>query len=103
MTQMCLVGRPSKNDKQLMMYFTVGNSASSGAFPGEDAIPFNPANVKAQRMSGTWKVTDGSMWMLDFGASEAIARKAVWVILKHGFNFQCFVKRPNAPMMYWRK
>ena len=103
MTSICFVGRPSPTGKQLMMYFKVGNKAPSGAFPGEDAIAFNNANVEAKKVSGTWKVVDGNMWMLDFGASEANARKAVWIIKKYGFNFQCFVGRPNAPMMYFRK
>ncbi len=103
MNRMCFVGRPSKGGKQLMMYFKINSSSPVGAFAGEDAIGFNPGNIKAQQVSGTWKVTDGGMWLLDFGMSEANARKAVWVIQEYGFKFQCFVGRPNAPMMYWRK
>jgi hypothetical protein len=103
MSRICYVGRPSKTGKQLMMYFKIGSTAPAGAFPGEDAIPFNPANVKAEDVGGRWKVTDGSMWLLDFGVSEANARKSVWIIKKYGFTHQCFVGRPNAPMMYFRK
>jgi hypothetical protein len=103
MNRICFVGRPSRTGKQLMMYFKINNSAPSGSFPGEDAIQFNTANVNAQQVGGRWKVTEGPMMMLDFGVSEANARKAVWLIKKYGFRFQCFVGRPNAPMMYFRK
>ena len=103
MNRMCFVGRPSKTGKQLMMYFKINNSAPSGTFPGEDAIGFNPSNVQASQVNGSWKVVEGSHWMLDFGVSEANARKAVWIIQKYGFKFMCFVGRPNAPMMYFRK
>jgi len=102
MNHICFVGRPSRSGQQLMMYFKVNNAAPSGVFPGEDAIPFNPNSVFAQAFGGRWKVTDGRMWMLDFGVSEANARKAVWIIKKYGFQYQCFVGRPNAPMMYFR-
>lgn len=103
MDSICFVGRPSKTGKQLMMYFKVASGVPSGPFPGEDAIAFNPANVDAKKVGANWKVVDGSMWMLDFGVSEANARKAVWTIKKYAFRFQCFVGRPNAPMMYFRR
>ncbi len=103
LNRICFVGRPAPSGKQLMMYLKIGNAVPVGAFPGEDSIPFNPANVAAKKAGGRWKVAEGSMWMLDFGISEANARKAVWIIKKYGFRFQCFVGRPNAPMMYFRK
>lgn len=103
MNRICFVGRPSRTRKQLMMYFKVGSTAPSGPYAGEDAIPFNTANVAAQQVGGRWKVTDGSMWLLDFGMSEANARKAAWIIQHYGYKYQCFVGRPNAPMMYFRK
>jgi Lysyl oxidase len=102
MNEICFVGRPSPTGQQLMMYFKVNGAAPAGAFPGEDAIPFNPANVVAQQAGGRWKVTEGSMWMLDFGVSEANARKAAAIIREYGFSYQCFVGRPGAPMMYFR-
>lgn len=86
-----------------MMYFTVGGKPPSGAMPGEDAIPFNLAGVVAQQVAGSWIVTDGASRMLDFGANEANAVHAVTIIKRYGFTHQCFVGRPNAPMMYFRK
>ncbi len=99
---MCFVGRPSPNRRQLMMYFKVGARAPRGPLRGEDAISFNPSNVSARKIGGSWKVMEGQMSMLDFGVSEANARKAVWIIQHYGFRYQCFVGRPNAPMMYFR-
>ncbi len=101
--RICFVGRPSPTGKQLMMYFKIGTAAPSGHFAGEDCIPFNPTTLQAQQVGGRWKVTDGGSWLLDFGVSRANAEKAVWLIRKYGFQYQCFVGRPNAPMMYFRK
>lgn len=95
----CFVGRPNPP----MMYFTVDGKAPSGAMPGEDAVPFNLAGVVAQQLGGGWIVTDGASRMLDFGASKANAVQAVTVIKRYGFTHQCFVGRPVAPMMYFRK
>ena len=103
LNRICFIGRPSRSGKQLMMYFKRGNSPPNGPFAGEDCILFNPNNVRARLLRGRWKVTEGSMWMLDFGKSEDNARRAVWIIEKYGFRYQCFVGRPNAPMMYFRR
>jgi hypothetical protein len=86
-----------------MMYFTAAGKAPVGPFPGEDAIPFNTANVTAAYIGGSWKVVDGTNGLLDFGAKEAQAKIAVEVIKFYGFNQICFVGRPNAPMMYFRR
>ena len=95
----CFVGRPNAP----MMYFTAAGKAPVGPFPGEDAIPFNTANVTAAYIGGSWKVVDGTNGLLDFGAKEAQAKIAVEVIKFYGFNQICFVGRPNAPMMYFRR
>jgi hypothetical protein len=44
---------------------------------------------------------DGTHWILDFGASQANANKALNIIKKYGFSQICFVGRPNPPMMYF--
>ena len=102
MNRICFVGRPAPGGKQLMMYFKINDKAPVGSFLGEDAVPFSNFNVSAQFVTNRWKVVDGSHWILDFGISEANARKAVWLIKKYGFNDICFVGRPNPPMMYFR-
>jgi hypothetical protein len=55
MDLMCFVGRPNAP----MMYFKVGGAAPSGSFPGEDAIPFNPASLQAVKVGTDWHVVDG--------------------------------------------
>lgn len=67
----------------------------------EDIIRFNYQNVAVENVSGRWKVTDGSMWLLDFAANQDLARRAVEVIRHYRLNQQCFVGRPNAPMQYY--
>ena len=95
----CFVGRPPA----AMMYFSVHGQAPQGPFPDEDATAFNPANVTAVNLDGSWMVVDGPLPLLDFGPMEAQARTAVEIIETYGFTHLCFVGRPNAPMMYFRK
>jgi hypothetical protein len=95
----CFVGRPGPS----MEFYLVGGVAPSGAMAGEDAIPFDPANVQAQFVAGRWKVVDGAQWLMDFDQSEAEARQAVSYILRYGFKFMCFVGRPGPSMVYFRR
>ena len=68
----------------------------------EDAIPFDYNRVAAKLVAGSWKVVQGDMWMLDFGANgQANAQKAVDIIKHYRMNSQCFVGRPNPPFEYW--
>jgi hypothetical protein len=48
-------------------------------------------------------VTNGASRMLDFGASKTNAVHAVAIIKRYGFTHRCFVGRPHAPMMYFRR
>jgi tyrosinase-like protein len=63
----------------------------------EDKIAFDPTKVKAEKVQGSWKVTEGTHWMFDFGADQAGAKKAADVIKHYGANQSCFVGRPSAP------
>ncbi|MEW6620164.1 MAG: hypothetical protein AB1422_12655 [bacterium] len=95
----CFVGRPDAP----MQYYTTGGKAPQGSLAGEDCISFNPNNVTAKNIGGHWKVVDGSHWLLDFGNKEAESKIAVEIIKFYGFKQICFVGRPNAPMMYFKK
>ena len=100
MDAQCFVGRPTPG----MTYYKVGAASPEGAMDGEDAIDFDPARIEAKQVNGTWKVVQGDMWMLDFGAAgEANAQKAVTVIQHYGFTKQCFFARGNSNWMYFRK
>ena len=68
----------------------------------EDCIGFSPSTVTVAHVGGGWKVMSGPMSMLDFGPDKASADRAASVIIGENFNQQCFVKRPHAPMMYWK-
>jgi 2-haloacid dehalogenase len=96
--RICFVGRPNPP----MMYFTVGGRAPSGAMAGEDAITFDLDGIVAQQLAGSWIVNDGTARLLDFGNNKLNALHAVTIIKRYGFTRQCFVGRPNAPMMYFR-
>jgi hypothetical protein len=68
----------------------------------EDCIGFDPGAVSASFVGGDWKVVQGSMWMLDYGGDAGAAHHAADVIHHYHFDQQCFVRRPNASMMYWK-
>lgn len=100
MNEICFAGR---NTARPMMYFLSDGKAPEGNMEGEDAIPFDLKQIKAEKVEGTWKITCGTLWMLDFGASEQSARDAEQIIKYYGFNKQCFIGRPGPPMEYYTK
>jgi CARDB len=67
----------------------------------EDCISFNPATTTVQQIQGSWKIVDGSMWLLDFGAKKGDADRSLAIIKHYGMNQQCFVGRPHAPFQYY--
>jgi len=98
-THQCFVGRPNAP----MQYFLCNGKSPTGAYPGEDAIGFNPSAVVAKKVGTSWKIAEGDNWLMDFASNEANALKALAVIQKYGFNKICFVSRPNPSMMYFRR
>lgn len=99
MSSQCFVGRPHPS----MEFYLVRGLAPEGAFPGEDAIPFNPQNLQVQRVQGRWKIVEGNHWVMDFDQQEDEARQALSYILRYGFRYICFVGRPDPSMTYFRK
>ncbi len=99
LNKICFIGRPDPS----MSYWLVNNQVPTGAFSGEDCISVNPNGMQVQQVSGRWKIVQGNMWVLDFEDKEHEARASLNVIQKYGFTRQCFVKRPNPPMSYWRR
>ncbi|HTW36616.1 MAG TPA: hypothetical protein VMD53_18505 [Rhizomicrobium sp.] len=68
----------------------------------EDCTVVDPVTAKADNAGGDWKVALGTNAFLDFGADKAAAGRAADVIRHYHFTRECFVRRPNASMMYWR-
>jgi len=69
----------------------------------EDCVSFTPGRLRVQNVNGSWKITEGTHWVADFGTNRAAADQAHAIILRYGFTSQCFVSRPNPPMTYWRR
>ena len=68
----------------------------------EDCTVADPLAAKADNAGGDWKVALGTNGFLDFGTDKAAAERAADVIRHYHFTRECFVRRPNASMMYWR-
>src|SRR6202012_5697623 len=65
-------------------------------------VSFNPMSVQASYVGGEWKVVDGGLWLLSYGPNAGAAEHAAEGVHHYNFSAQCFVRRPNAPMMYWK-
>lgn len=78
-----------------------GSIAGSVQAPDQDCVDFDPENVRAQQVDGSWKVIDGDHYILDFGNDGRQARHAVTYIRHYGMDQSCFVSRPNATMRYF--
>lgn len=97
MNRQCFVGRPDPS----MEYYLVDGAAPAGSMTGEDCIGFDPTKIEVKKVAGSWKIVEGSHWILDFGSNEHEARLAFQIIQKYGFSRICFVGRPNASMTYF--
>jgi hypothetical protein len=102
-TQACSAGRSGGSDLHEMRYFKTPIGAPQGTMSEEDAISIDPATVKAEQLQGTWKVTSGDKWLLDYGSDPEAAEQAASIIRIYQFTQQCFVGNPQRLMMYFRK
>lgn len=100
LNQQCFVGRPQAS----MKYYLANGRAPVGPFPGEDSIYFDNTKLRVVNVRNRWKIIElPSHSMLDFDQNEAEAWIALRIIWKYDFSYICFVGRPNAPMMYFRR
>lgn len=102
-TDSCWAGRSQGSDLHEMRYFKTNDGVPSGAMPGEDAITIDPDQVKAEEINGTWKVTSGDIWCLDYGQDRQACEQAADVIKTYRFTKHCFVGKPARAMMYFRR
>lgn len=106
LNNICFSGRPFPNHElggRLMYFLSDGQAPQGPRLSDEDSISFDNSQIKAEQIQGTWKVTCGDMWMLDFGADNAAAQNAADIIKYHGFQRQCYIGRPGPSMMYFVK
>jgi predicted phage baseplate assembly protein len=99
MNQQCFVGRPDPS----MEYYLVNGQAPVGALKGEDCVGFNPGNINVKQIGGRWKIVEGNHWIMDFGHKKNEAEQAFQIIQEYGFEYICFVGRPNPSMVYFRR
>jgi hypothetical protein len=98
MDSQCFIGRPDPS----MEYWLVSGRSPYGSFDNEDCLYFNPNYVYIVQEDSQWLLTDGIMRMLVF-PNEEEAIQARNTIQSYGFNFQCFIGRPDSSMKYWRR
>jgi len=67
---------------------------------GEDCLAFNPVSAEVKRISGDWKIVDGSHWMFSFGSLKAEAEQSLKIIKHYRMNQMCFVGRPDPSFQY---
>lgn len=98
-TQQCFVGRPGPS----MEYYLAKRQAPRGVFRGEDCLSLNPSQLEAKRVRGSWKIVEGSNWLMDFGDNAREARRSLQIIQHYGFTRTCFVGRPDPSLTYFRR
>lgn len=106
LNNICFAGRPfPTNDLggRLMYFLSDGAAPQGPRMKDEDSISFDNSLIKAEQIRGTWKVTCGDNWMLDFGSDQSSAQNAADIIKYHGFQRQCYIGRPGPSMMYFVK
>lgn len=100
-TRSCFVGRPNPSMKYVLARASavspVGNLLAN-----EDCIGFNRQNLEVKLVAGRYKVVDGNHLLLDFENNLSEAQTVLKVIQEHKFDEQCFVRRPHAPLVYWK-
>jgi hypothetical protein len=96
-TRECFVKKPNAS----MMYWKNGVAVPPGNMAGEDCISVHPAAVQAIYAAARWKVMDGALWLLDYGADRDAAQDAARIIHSYNLNRECFVARPHVVMQYW--
>lgn len=94
----CFVGRPDAS----MKYWLCGDKAPIGGMSGEDAIPFDLYNLTAVEVGSLYIIEDGVIRMFACPSAEE-AEQALQTIRMHRFNRQCFIGRPDASMIYFRR
>lgn len=99
LNKQCFVGRPNPS----LEYYLVGSGAPTGAMAGEDCVGYNPDNADVNQIQNSWKITDGSHWLMDFGSKEDEAFTSLSVLNKYRFNKSCFIGRPGPSMTYLRR
>lgn len=95
----CFVGRPGPS----MHYFLVDGQAPAGSMSGEDCLRMDPDGVEAANVRGSWKLVEGTRWLMDFADAEDEARQAEWIVRHHGFTHSCYVARPDPALTYMRQ
>jgi hypothetical protein len=71
--------------------------------PKQDCVSFSNANLAVKKVGASWKIVDGSHYLLDFGSNAAEASQALNRLRHYGFTQHCFVGRPGPSFDYWLK
>ncbi len=98
LTQKCTLG----DDELGFEYWLAGSDVPEGAMLGEDCIGFNPANLRARRSGGIWRVQDGSSILYAMETRED-ADAVIAILRDSGARRSCFVGRPDPGMSYIRR
>jgi hypothetical protein len=67
----------------------------------EDCLGFDDQQAAVKEVGGRWKIVVDSVWLMDFGGSQAEATAALNIIKRYRMNDQCFVGRPAPSLEYF--
>ncbi len=83
----------------------VGAALPPGYVPSrwEACVPFDLGQTRVANVDGAWRVADFSHRLLNLGASQDAARRALAVLAFYHFDEQCFVTKDSVQMLYWKR
>lgn len=66
----------------------------------EDCVGFDAGRVQSGRWGSVWRVVSSAVWLVE-ASNRDVTDKGVKVIKNYGFDTQCSVGAPDAPMHYY--
>ncbi len=66
-------------------------------------VPFDPASLRVEQVSGQWVLRDARVILYTFGPSRTDAQQALAVCRKYGFNQLGYVGHPTPALKYLMK
>jgi hypothetical protein len=84
-------------------YWLTDGRAPSALTRHRQVVPFDPATLRVEQMTGNWVLRDGRIILFNFGHSQTDAQQALAVCKHYEFNQLGYVGHPVPALKYLMK
>jgi hypothetical protein len=84
-------------------YWLTDGQAPSAITRHKQIIPFDPASLRIEQVSGQWVLRDARVILYNFGPSQTEAQQALVICRQFGFNQLGYVGHPVPALKYLMK